>query len=160
MDLLKKLFGTRKQQPSLEQKQTADTQQQVQVERKNSNKIGSVDIILVANKGAVLKIASIGAASGLSLREAISTLMGEDGSRNDLIMSANRISLSPIRKAWCETTPMYMDKKGGGIFILFKKIDDDTCKKEELEFLGTIDAKCYTAGLCAAHGIDAANVVV
>jgi hypothetical protein len=86
--------------------------------------------------------------------------MGKDGSRDELIVSTNRISLSPVRKAWCETTPIYRDKKGGCIYVLFEKVDDDTCKKKELEFLGTIDAKDYAAALCAAHGIDGKNVIV
>lgn len=126
----------------------------------DSNKIGSVDIIWAANKEAVTKFTAIGAASGFGLRQVVSALMGKDGSRDDLIVTADRISLSPVRKVWCETTPIYRDKKGGGIYVLFETVDDDTCKKKELEFLGTIGAKDYAAALCAAHGIDGSNVFV
>lgn len=129
-------------------------------EEKDSNKIGSVDIIWVANKAAVSEFTSMGATSGLDLREAVSAVMGNDGSRDDLIVSANRISLSPLRKVWCQTTPIYRDKKGGGIYVLFEKVDDDTCKKKGLEFLGTIDVKNYAGALCLAHGIDGKNVFV
>lgn len=140
MGFLKSLFGKKKEE--------------------DSNKIGSVDIIWRADKAAVSQFASMGAASGLSLIEVVSALMGKDGSRDDLIVSANRTSLSPVRKVWCETTPVYRDKKGGGIYVLFEKVDDDTCKKKGLEFLGTISAKDYAAALCAAHGIDGTNVFV
>jgi hypothetical protein len=139
MSFLKKLFGKK--------------------EEEDSNKIGSVDIIWYANKEAVSKLTSMGAASGLNLREVVSVLMGKEGSRDDLVVSANRISLSPVRKMWCETTPIYR-QKNGGIYVLFEKVNDDTCKKKGLEFLGTIKAKDYTAALCAAHGIDAKNVSV
>ena len=128
-------------------------------EEKDSNKIGSVEIIWVANKEAVSKFGSMGAAMGLGLREVISAVMGKDGSRDDLIMSANRISFSPVRKVWCETTPIYRNKKGG-VYVLFEKVDDDTCKKEGLEFIGTINVKDYAAALCAEHGIDATKVFV
>jgi len=111
MGILDKLFGKKK-------------------EREDSNKIGSVDIIWVANKAAVSLFTSMGADSGLSLREAVSGAMGKDGSLDDLIVSANRTSLSPARKVWCQTTPIYRDKKGGGIYVLFEKVDDDTCKKK------------------------------
>lgn len=126
----------------------------------DSNKIGSVEIIWAANKTAVSKFTSMGAASGLDLRSVVSALMGKDGSRDDLIVSTNRTSLSSVRKAWCETTPIYLDTKGGGIYVLFEKVDDITCKKKGLEFLGTISAKDYAAALCAAHGIDGSNVFV
>jgi len=100
----------------------------------DSNKIGSVDIIWAANKKAVSKFTSMGAASGLDLRSVVSALMGKDGSRDDLIVSTNRTSLSSVRKAWCETTPIYLDTKGGGIYVLFEKVDDITCKKKGLKF--------------------------
>jgi len=142
MNFLKRLLG---------RKEAKSTQ--------SNNKIGSVDIIWYANKEAVPQIASMGAASGFGLMGAVSALMGMKGSPQDLIKSAGQISLSPIRKAWCLTTPIYK-KRDGGIYVLFEKIDDDTCKREELEFLGTIDAKYYAAALCQENGIDATNVVV
>jgi hypothetical protein len=129
-------------------------------EEEGSNKIGSVDILWVANKAAVSKLTSLAAASGLSLRGAVSATMGMSGSRDELIESANKISLSPVRKVWCETTPIYRDKRGGGIYVLFEKLDDDICNKKGLEFLGTIDAKDYAAALCMAHGLDTKSVFV
>ena len=124
------------------------------------NKIGSVEIIWTANKTAVSQFTSMGAASGLDLRSVVSALMGKDGSRDELIVSTNKTSLSSVRKAWCETTPIYLDTKGGGIFVLFEKVDDVTCNKKGLEFLGVINPKDYAAALCAAHGIDGSNVFV
>lgn len=129
-------------------------------EAEDSDKIGSVEIIWEANKEAVSQFTSMSADLDISLREVVSLLMGKGASRDDLIVSANRTSLSPARKIWCETTPIYRDKKGGGIFVLFEKVDNATCKKKALDFLGTIDAKCYAGGLCKAHGIDGKNVVV
>lgn len=127
---------------------------------RNSNKIGSVEIIWAANKTAVSKFTSMGADSGLDLRSVVSVLMGKGGSRNDLVVAKNRISLSTVRKAWCKTTPIYLDTRGGGIVVLFEKVDDATCKEKGLEFLGTINAKDYAAALCAANGIDGSNVIV
>ena len=126
----------------------------------DSNKIGSVEIIWTANKTTVSKFTSMGATSGLELRSVVSALMGKDGSHDDLIVSTNKTSLSSVRKAWCETTTIYLDTKGGGIFVLFEKVDDVTCKKKGLEFLGVINPKDYAAALCAAHGIDGSNVFV
>jgi len=123
-------------------------------------KATEVEIIWTANKTAVSKFTSIGTASDLDLRSVVSALMGKGGSRDDLILSTNKTSLSSVRKAWCETTPIYLDTKGGGIIVLFEKVDDVTCKKKGLKFLGTINAKDYTAALCAAHGIDGSNVFV
>ena len=141
MGLFNKLFGNKKGE-------------------EDSNKIGSVQIIWVANKEAVSKFTAAGAASGLDLRSVVSALMGKDGSRNDLIGPPVKMHLSNARKAWCEKTPIYLDTKGGGVYVLFEKVDDLICKKRGLEFLGTISAKDYTAALCAAHGIDATNVIV
>jgi hypothetical protein len=128
--------------------------------RESSDKIAGVDIIWAANKEGAKTLASLGAEMGLDLREVVSATMGRGGSRDDLLVSANRTRLSPVRKAWCETTPIYKDRVGGGIVVLFEKVDDETCKERGLEYVGTISPEDYTAALCATHGINAAGVVV
>ncbi len=125
-----------------------------------TDKIGAVDILWVANKQAVEKFKAIAESSGISLREAISSTMGMSGSRDELLETAGQISLSPVRKAWCQTTPIYLDKSGGGVYVLFEELDKATRQEEDLEYLGTLDAASYTAALCMAHGLDPKNVVV
>jgi len=128
--------------------------------KEQDEKIGSVKIIWKANEEAATLFTSMGQESGLSMREVVSAILGKDGSLDDLITAGNRTSLSRRRKAWCETSPIYRSKKGRGLYILFDKVDDDTCEKEGLEFIGTIDAKDYTAALCAENGIDPTDVIV
>jgi hypothetical protein len=124
------------------------------------NKIGGVDIIWAANKEAVSQLMSLANDAGLDLRGAISTTMGMSGSRDQLVESGNKISLSPARKAWCETTPIYRDNRGGGVYVMFKKLDEDVCSERGLELLGSINPKDYAAALCMANGLDANNLVV
>ncbi len=128
--------------------------------KEQDEKIGSVKIIWKANEEAATLFTSMGQESGLSMREVVSAILGKDGSLDDLITAGNRTSLSRRRKVWCETTPIYRSKKGRGLYVLFDKVDDATCEKEGLEFIGTIDAKDYTAALCAENGIDGKSVIV
>jgi hypothetical protein len=132
----------------------------LQKQEEDPNKIGNVDIVWAANKSAVSQLMSLANDSDLDLRGAVSAAMGMSGTRDELIESANKISLSPARKVWCETTPIYRDKRGGGVYIMFEKLDDDICNERGLELLGTIDAKDYAAALCMAHGLDAKNLNV
>jgi hypothetical protein len=129
-------------------------------DEEDPNKIGGVDIIWVANKEAVSKLMSTANASGLDLRGAVSITMGMGAPRDQLIESGNTISLSPARKVWCETTPIYRDNKGGGVYVMFEKLDDDICQERGLEFLGMIDAKNYAAALCMANDLDVKNLTV
>jgi hypothetical protein len=129
-------------------------------EKEDSNKIGGVDIVWVANRSAASQFMSLAKKSGLSLREAISMVMGMSGSRDELLETDYKIILLPDRKAWCETTPIYRDKVGGGIYVMFEKLDEDICNERGLELLGTIDPKIYAAALCKSHGLNIKNLTV
>ena len=79
------------------------------------------------------------------------------GSRSELVMSPGRATLSLVSKARCHHTPVYRDK-GGAFIVLFEELDDETRRREGMEFLGMIDPKKYAGALCAKFEITGLSV--
>ena len=118
--------------------------------------MGNVKILLYLNSAAVESLSS----KGIDWSEAICAIMARNsGSQGDLVVSHDRVTLSMVIKAWCQTTPIYRDKQGG-IYVLFEELDKETREKEKLEFLGMTNPEGYAASLCAKFGIKGKNVYV
>lgn len=125
-------------------------------EEQQPAKIGNVKVLLALNQKTVDLLRS----KGVEWPEATCFLMAKNcGSRSELQISSDRVSLSPVSKVRCETTPMYRDK-GGVIYVLFEELDSETKQKEGLEFLGTINPKKYAAALCAKFGVTGKDIYV
>jgi len=85
-------------------------------------KIGNTRVLLYLNQKAVEEIR----AKGVEWPEAICFFMARDfGSRNELEVSFDRVTLAVMSKIRCQTTPMYRDKTGG-IYVLFEELDNET----------------------------------
>jgi hypothetical protein len=117
--------------------------------------IGGMRVLFYLNTEAVKTVE----ARGVDWQSTVCYLMARKGSMNELSVSATSVSLSPMSKARCITTPIYRDK-AGGIYVLYGTLDDEARAKEELAFLGMVDPGKYAAALCAALGITGKQVYV
>jgi hypothetical protein len=118
--------------------------------------IGGVEVLLYLNSSTINLLKS----KGVEAIEAVPALMAKNrGSENDLQVSWRSVTLNPIIKVWCQTTPIYKDNLGG-VCVLFEQLDKETIEKEKLEFLGMINPEKYAASLCAKFGIKGREVYV
>jgi hypothetical protein len=116
-------------------------------------------LVWVANEKAVAAFRSAAEVSGLSLEEAVSAAMGGSGLRSELAGAGDKVWLSDARVAWCAATFIYLDKRGGGVYVLSTQVPNGDYGQAQLEYQGTVDAKVYAQALCHAHGIDARNLL-
>lgn len=131
-------------------------EQSLKKEQDQAAMIGNVKILLYLNSKAVESLRS----QGIQWPEAVCALMAKNSeSRDHLLVSHDRVTLSTVIKVWCQTTPIYRDKQGG-ICVLFEELDKETREKEDFEFLGMIDPEGFAASLCAKFGIKGKNVYV
>ena len=153
----KTVTSTRKETtPSANKPSTPSHQTpQPKSEEQQPAKIGNVKVLLALNQKTVDLLRS----NGVEWPEAICFFMAKNGSRSELEISSDRVSLSTVSKVRCQTTPMYRDKEGV-IYVLFEELDNETKLKEGLEFLGTIDPKRYAGALCAQFGVTGKNIYV
>jgi hypothetical protein len=141
----------KKVKPPIDGKQKGDN---VSNEDQQAGKIGNVKVLLYLNQKTVDLVRS----KGVEWPEAICYFMAKEfGSQSELEISSGGVALSAVGKARCQTTPLYREK-GGGIYVLFEELDNETKLKEDLEYLGTIDPKLYVLALCARLGITGKNI--
>jgi hypothetical protein len=126
------------------------------------SKIGGVRVLLALSQKAVSTIQARVQATGMGFdwTDMVCYFMAREfGSRSELVIAPGRATLSLVSKARCETTPVYRDK-GGALIVLFEELDDETRRKEGMEFLGMIDPKKYAGALCAKLEITGLSVYV
>lgn len=125
-------------------------------ERQQAATIGNVKVLLYLNQKTVDLLQS----NGVKWPEAVCYFMAKNfGSRSELEISSDSVTLSMVSKVHCQTTPMYRDE-GGGIYVLFEELDNEAKLKDGLESLGTIDPKRYAAALCTEFGVTGKNIFV
>jgi len=156
MKIFSKLFGKKTPSSSTSTVANYPSEHHRKNEQNESAMIGNVKILLYLNRKTVELIRS----EGIEWPDAVCCFMVRNfGSLSELDVSHDRVTLSPVSKVRCQTTPIYHDRQGG-IYVLFEELDNEIKEKEELEFLGMIDPQRYAGALCARFGITGKSVYI